>query len=180
MPTTKSIPVKDLVIDLSNFRTVKQTSELNAIKAMIAISPGHFWALTESLATDGYLPTDTVIVLKSGAKAATLLVKEGNRRVAAMKILLNLIETDDLGIPASTLAIIGSIDATWRAENSQLPCAVFEPADAALVDRIVTRAHGKGEKAGRDQWNPVARARHNRDVNKKSEAGLDLLEKVFG
>jgi hypothetical protein len=36
--------------------------------------------------------------------------------------------------------------------------------------------HAKGEKAGRDQWAAVAKARFNRDVKKQKEVGLDLLE----
>ncbi len=35
--------------------------------------------------------------------------------------------------------------------------------------------HGKEQDAGRANWNPVARARHNRDLEAK-EPGLDLLE----
>ncbi len=44
---------------------------------------------------------------------------------------------------------------------------------------MVSLAHAKGEKAARDPWNSVARARHNRDMKKVSEPGLDLLEKYL-
>jgi hypothetical protein len=48
-----------------------------------------------------------------------------------------------------------------------------------VVDRIVTRIHGKGDQAGRSGWTAVARARHNRDANHKPEPGLDLLERYL-
>jgi len=47
------------------------------------------------------------------------------------------------------------------------------------VDKIVTLTHGKAEQAGRDKWNAVARARHNRQKNHASEPALDLLERYL-
>jgi hypothetical protein len=64
MSKTTLLPVKDLVIDLYNFRTVAQKNELEATKAMISISPDYFWGLMESLLDDGYLPTENIIVLE--------------------------------------------------------------------------------------------------------------------
>lgn len=60
-----------------------------------------------------------------------------------------------------------------------MPCAVYQQNESAAVDRIVQLTHGKGEKAGRDPWSAVPRARHNRDRNGESEPGLDLLEKYL-
>lgn len=60
-----------------------------------------------------------------------------------------------------------------------MPCAIYDSGEAELVDKIVTLTHGKGEKAGRDKWNAIARARHNRDRNGVSEPALDLLEKYL-
>ena len=60
-----------------------------------------------------------------------------------------------------------------------MPCTIYDVGDAATVDKIVTLAHGKGEKAGRDQWNPVARARHNRSMSGATESALDFLEKYL-
>ena len=84
---SQSLPllVKDLDLDLKNFRTVVQPTESDAIQAMIAISPDRFWALMQSLLDDGYLPTENILVLDSGNG---YLVKEGNRRIAALKLAL--------------------------------------------------------------------------------------------
>lgn len=177
MPVTKQISVKDLSLDLANFRTVHQKSEQDALQAMIAVSPEYFWALMDSLLTDGYLPTENIIVLEQNSGA--LLVKEGNRRVAALKIIHGFLSVSSLDFPATILARIATLSAQWKSENLEVPCAVYPLKDATLVDKIVTLTHGKGEKAGRDQWNTVARARHNRDMNNGSEPALDLLEKYF-
>lgn len=69
MPETKAVAVKDLVLDLANYRTVPQPTESAAIAAMVSTSPDRFWALTESLLEDGYLPTESVIVLRGRGAA---------------------------------------------------------------------------------------------------------------
>lgn len=69
MPETKQVAVKDLTLDLANFRTVRQASETTALHAMISTSPDRFWALTDSLLQDGYLPTESIIVLRTRPRA---------------------------------------------------------------------------------------------------------------
>lgn len=103
-------------------------------------------------------------------------MKEGNRRVAALKLIHGLLDAGSVEIPEGIQRSIDDLDDAWAKENEEVPCVVYLPSESDIVDRIVTLAHGKGEKAGRDQWNAVARARHNRDAQGGSEPGLDLLE----
>jgi hypothetical protein len=177
MPTTGQTAVAKLTIDLNNFRTVAQETELAAVKAMISISPSFFWGLMESLLDDGYLPTENIIVLKTDD--GTQIVKEGNRRVASLKIALGYIAVADLDLPAGIKKRIATLSPEWLAANAVVPCSTYGAVDSALVDKIVTLTHGKGGKSGRATWSAVARARHNRDMNGASEAALDLLEKFF-
>jgi hypothetical protein len=177
MPETKQLPVKDLSLDLHNYRTVRQADEKSAVEAMSSASPDRFWALADSLIQDGYLPTESIIVLREGS--GRLIVREGNRRVAVLKLIHRFLPVTHLNVPDAIARRIGAISAEWLRNNDTVPCTIYESADAATVDRIVTLAHGKGEKAARDQWNAVARARHNRDANGASEPGLDLLEKYL-
>lgn len=177
MPQTKPIAVKALSLDFGNFRTVKQVDERSAIDAMISTSPDRFWALTGSLLDSGYLPTDNIIVLRNGPR--TLTVKEGNRRIAALKLIHKIQPLSAFDVPDDIANRIKGVTAGWRKENAEVPCAIYDVDDAVTVDKIVTLAHGKGEKAGRDQWNAVARARHNREINKATEPALDLLEKYL-
>lgn len=179
MPESRLVKVKDLSLDLANFRTVQQKDEKSAVEAMISTSPDRFWALAESILQDGYLPTETVIVLSDGGARPKLTVREGNRRVAVLKLFLGQLTIQRSLLPADFVEKSKNISSAWRKANEAVPCSIYEPKDAATVDRIVTLAHGKGEKAGRDQWNAVARARHSRDVNKEAEPALDLLEKYL-
>lgn len=106
-------------------------------------------------------------------------MKEGNRRVAALKLIHKVQSLAALDVPDAVADRIKAVTAAWRRANDTVPCTIYDVGDAATVDKIVTLAHGKGEKAGRDQWNPVARARHNRSMNGATESALDFLEKYL-
>jgi hypothetical protein len=161
-------------LDLHNYRTVHQSDEEHAINALIGIDPDRFWALMESLLDDGYSPTENIIVLEIGKQ---LVVKEGNRRIGSMKLILGL--HSSIEVPEHLQSRIDALPARWRNENLAVPCAVYAQSESPLVDRLVSRTHAKGEKAGRADWPTVARARYSRDQNNASEAGLDLLEKYL-
>lgn len=176
MPNTIASEVKNLSLDLHNFRTVIQPKEVDAIHALIAIDTDWFWALMESLLDSGYLPTENIIVLKNKSQ---LIVKEGNRRVAALKLIHGEIPSKPFDLPPNIQEKIANITADWKKLNKTVPTTIYELSEAAAVDKIVALTHGKGEKAGRAKWKAVARARHNRDMGKVSEPALDLLEKYF-
>lgn len=178
MPANERIPVKRLGLDLGNYRTLPQRSERQAVEAIIAINPDWFWALAESLLEDGYLPTENILVLRSTGKPA-LVVKEGNRRIAVLKLIHGQIPLTGLPVPSHIVEKISAVPTAWKRTNTSVPCVVYEASEVSTVNRIRSLTHGKGEKAGRDAWTPVARARHNRDENKASEPALDLLEKYL-
>ena len=179
MSTTKSTAVASLNLDLTNFRTVTQTDEDSAIRAIIAIKPDYFWPLLESLLDDGYMPNENIIVLTQDGPPSKFIVKEGNRRIAALKLALGQKNLANFSVPPPLMVKIGALSNAWKRENSKVPCAVYPSADGDKVERIVSLIHGKNEKAGRNQWQPVAKARHNRDIKRKSEPGLDLLEEYI-
>jgi len=173
MPKNTHEAVASLKLDLKNFRTVPQVDEEHAINALIGIEPEWFWALMESLLDDGYSPTENIIVLKDRA----LIVKEGNRRVAALKLIHGIYKNID--IPEHLQHRIASQSSQWKKQNRTVPCAIYEKTEEQHVDRLVSRTHAKGEKAGRADWTAVARARYARDQSKRLEPGLDLLEKYL-
>jgi len=174
MPKLGNVQVKELNLDLSNYRTVHQKSETNSIKSMIAISPDWFWSLMENIIDDGYYPTDNIIVLKSKDK---FIVKEGNRRIASLKIIYGQIK--GIEVPESIKSKIAKLDDVWKNKNDNIPCAIYQESEIETVKKLVSLIHAKGEKAGREKWTAVARTRYNRDEKNKKELGLDLLEKYL-
>jgi len=176
MPVTQPLAVKKLALDTHNFRTLAQADEISAIHALIAVEPDWFWALMESLIDDGYLPTENIIILEQRRKS---VVKEGNRRIAALKIIHGLVPIDDFSPPTHIVEKISALPASWKKANMEVPCTVYSAGEEAAADKVVTLTHGKGEKAGRVRWSAVARARHNREKSGVAEPALDLLEKFL-
>ena len=178
MPRVASLPIKQLQLDLRNFRTVPQANEEEAVDAMVSIRPGWFWALMESLLDSEYLPIENILVLEGVGSDGkpTFTVKEGNRRVAALKIAHGLLNRSHLEVPANIESELAVVSSGWRAETDEVPCIIYPASESDTVDRIVTLAHGKGQKAGRSNWTAVARARHSRDESGANEPALDLLE----
>ena len=178
MPRVDSLPINQLQLDLRNFRTVPQANEEEAVDAMVSIRPGWFWALMESLLDSEYLPIESILVLEDMGSdgKSTFTVKEGNRRVAALKIAHGLLDRSHLEVPANIESKLAGVSSGWRAETDELPCIIYPVSESDTVDRIVTLAHGKGQKAGRSNWTAVARARHSRDKSGATEPALDLLE----
>jgi len=155
MPTTDLLDVKILNLDLHNFRTVPQKDEARAVHAMVSMNPDSFWALTESLLADGYHPTENIIVLKENSNDLT--VKEGNRRIGALKIILGYISRSQLNVPSFVEGKIKGLPKEWKDDNGRVPCAVYEVSEVDVVDKIITLTHGKGEKAGRSKWKMLLR-----------------------
>lgn len=178
MSTIKMVPVTQLNLDLRNYRTVPQPDESSAIHAMIAIDPNYFWGLAQSLLDDDYQETENIVVIE-GAKGKSLVVKEGNRRTAILKLIHGIIPYGQFELPSDLIARIVGVDAQWKKTNRRVPCVIFAESEKVIVDRIVERTHAKGETAGRSKWPSVATARHNRDEKGASEPALDLLEKFL-
>lgn len=176
MATPAIHPVASLSLDLNNFRHLPQKTEAEAVKAIVAIDQDRFWALAKSLLDDGYHPTDNILLLKGGKGGKTLTVKEGNRRIGAIKLILGALKVKDLDIPANIQADIKGITKERKEDLKDVPCLEYEPTEIAVLDKVLTRIHGKGDKASRTEWTAVAKARQARVKDKASEPGLDLLE----
>ncbi|HJV19592.1 MAG TPA: hypothetical protein VJ552_06900 [Sediminibacterium sp.] len=176
MPSTSAQEVSKLKLDLKNYRTVPQKKEKDAIKAMITIKPDRFNAVIKSIIENGFLPTENIIVLKDGD---TLTVKEGNRRIAALKLIHGEYKVTDFDLPVDIISLIKGVDPTWKKDNLKIPCAIYSKSESEIAEKVVALAHGKGEQASRDKWTSVATARHNRDAKGIAEPALDLLEKYI-
>lgn len=175
----KPLNIANLTLDLANFRTTRQENEQDAVHAMMATDKERFLALLDSFLQYGLLPNENLVVIKSGeAEAEEYVVMEGNRRTAALKIILGQISTRTLPLPAELQQRIREVRRRRdsRARYETVLCAIFGQDELELVDQIVSITHGKGELSGRTPWNSVATARHNREKNDAVQLDLNLLE----
>ncbi len=124
--------------------------------------------------------TENIIVLEvDSGGAKKYVVKEGNRRIGALKLIHGIIRSGDMEMPDNIATEIKQKPKTWKNDNKSVPCAIYPSSDSKTVDRVVALTHGKGDKAGRDPWGAVARARHNRDMLEGNEPAIDLLEEYL-
>ncbi len=170
------LEISKLNLDLKNYRTTPQKTEIDAIKAMISIKPDKFFSLLDSILNDGYLQTENIIVLEINNEN---IVKEGNRRIACLKLIHQIYKLSDIDIPEDKIKQIQALTKEWLTDNLKVSCVIYDQTESAKAEKIVSLTHAKGESAGRDKWTSVATARHNRDENKKPEIALDLLEKYL-
>jgi hypothetical protein len=179
MPERTAKKAADLSLDLENFRMIPQANEVASLKGMIDVGPKEFWGLMESILSEGYTGEGNLIVLRDDDDPEKLVVKEGNRRLAVIKVARGLIALhEDAEVPSAVRRALARIPAEERADRKDIPVLIYPSEQADVVDRIVSRKHGKGGHAGRADWNSVPRARHNRTQGQK-EYGLDLLEKYI-
>ena len=177
MPKHQTLDVAKISLDLRNYRSTPQRNENASARAMAAVAPTKFRGLIKSILDDGYMPNENIIVLRDKTKG--LVVKEGNRRVACLKLIQGMIPIGPLDLPDDLVTEIGAKTKAWLSGNRKMSCFVYEPEEVKEVNAIVRRTHGKGQAAGRDDWASIARARHNREENGGSEPGLDLFEKYL-
>jgi hypothetical protein len=176
MPEQTSKRAIDLSLDLTNFRMTPQRGERATLHSMIAIDAKHFWGLVQSILNEGYTGEENLIVLRDAEDPTSLVVKEGNRRLAAIKFLRGMLTLDpDVSVPLGIQRSMARLTSSERADRKDVPVLVFPPEQAETVDHIVSRKHGKDRLDGRAGRDSVPKARHNR-AQGANEYWLDLLE----
>ena len=170
----ENLRITELSLDLSNFRTQPQLNEKDAIDTMISTSPDNYWSLFNSILEKGYFGVENLIVIRNNDK---YIVKEGNRRVSVLKIIYGLVP--DFNLEHFYLEKIKNLSQQWLDINNLLPCIVYESNEIDKVNEQISLIHGKAEKASRDTWKAIAKARFSRNINKKEELGLDLFDKYL-
>src|SRR5450755_2716340 len=84
---TRDFPVASLVLDEQNPRFVRTTrSTRESINALLAEAPAKLLALAQDIAREGVNPTELPVVVEEDDNNVVI---EGNRRIAALKLLLN-------------------------------------------------------------------------------------------
>lgn len=167
----KTIRITDLQLDTSNYRTGKQQDQREAIHALIEEQKNKLVRLAQDIIENGLSPLETILVTPVPDDKSRHTVIEGNRRVAAMK----LVTQPDL-----------AADTTWhnafkrlhKLLPGQLPkqvrCVVAPSKEEAFV--WIQRRHDTGLKgAGLESWSTIAQYRANA-ARGRSAPEFDVLE----
>ncbi|PCK23254.1 hypothetical protein [Rhodococcus qingshengii] len=93
--SSENFSVSDILLDLSNPRFEALNSERDALNALINDDPKKIYNLAEDILEYGLIPSELPIVQSSGSG---IVVLEGNRRFATLKLLRNPELSDDVKV----------------------------------------------------------------------------------
>src|SRR5208282_6080353 len=86
----RQLKIADLLLDLENPRISKAGGQNDALQKILEDQDAKLVALADSIIENGGLnPMDRLLVIKSPGNDGKYIVIEGNRRLAAIKILNN-------------------------------------------------------------------------------------------
>jgi hypothetical protein len=167
---TKTIGIASLMLDAQNPRHGVVQSQNEAIQAIITEQEGKLVTLARDIAEHGLSPLDRMLVIKAGRNYT---VVEGNRRIAAVKLLHN----PDLAEGTPLERAIKDIAAKASSRPDQIDCAIAPSRDAAR-HWMVLRHTGEQDGAGVVPWNAPASHRFFARPGSQVAKALAFLDDV--
>lgn len=181
----KSFLIKNLLLNIENYRFEPVSNQREALSTIAHDQGLKLVAIAEDILDRGTNPSDLPIVTPADGKEL-FRVLEGNRRVAALKIL------SSAGL-AGSLGLTNSIVKRWKALEDQvdgtipetLTCVVMAEEDAKEWIRL--KHTGENEGIGTVTWDGLAKHRFRGDssalqaidmVNQKGYLDQDTKDKL--
>lgn len=166
----RTVSIADLRLDGLNPRLEPTSGEREIIAALIAEQGDKLLNLADDIATHGLSPIDGVLVIQ-GPKSSYIVV-EGNRRVAALKLLANPNLTDRPAFADRFRAI-----ATGRTPPTSVPI-VLAPSRTDAKHWQDLRHAGEMEGRGTVRWNAEAVQRFRRTPGNDADRGIRFAEAI--
>lgn len=151
----QAVSVGNLLLDLSNYRIVKQTSQKATRDAIIAEQGRKLVKLADDIIKYGTNPFDLPMLVDAEDGYQNFIVVEGNRRLTAIQLMLD----PELakGTPIHKAFVKLNKD-HQDAIPKVLDCVIAPNKQAALL--WINRKHANGlDGAGTEHWSSMAKAR---------------------
>ena len=177
MPARK-VNVTDLLLDLENPRISRAASQEDALQKIIEDQDVKLAILAASIIEEGGLnPMDRMLVI-AGPAPGKFTVIEGNRRLAALKVLRTSSIMGTIEVRPNLQRRLGALAREFD-DASTAKLDVWLMADRAAASSWLRQRHtGENQGAGIVDWNGVAAARF-RGADPALQA-LDLVMKHGG
>jgi len=158
MPEIK-LKIADLVLDHDNPRITHSDGQQEALQKIVKDQKTKLVKLAQSIADKGLNPMDRLLVLRTHSKPERFIALEGNRRVAAFKLLTNPSVMSGLDMPEPMKKIIERIAEKFSKSKVE-PISCFELGSRQEGDYWLELRH-KGENQGMGivDWTSVASGR---------------------
>jgi hypothetical protein len=164
------LKVGALFLDLTNPRHEAVEAQDEAIESMIIEQGPKLRTLMEHIAEHGLSPVDRMMVVRENKKN---IVVEGNRRIAALKVLDNT----DLAKGTSLERAAIKISKERAVTVTKVDCAIADDRDEARP-WILIRHDGEAQGAGTVRWKPRQAERFNARPGSQSAKGSAFLDAV--
>lgn len=168
---TQSIPVGQLLLDLENPRYGEVHSQAEAMKAIIEHQGQKLVNLAEHIGMNGMNPADRPLVM---AKGKNFIVLEGNRRLAAIRLL----ERPELAAGTTWHAAFQKLAGEHEAPQT-VDCSVMADRDEARP-WILLRHAGESRGVGPVPWGVAERERFEPRPGTQAFLGLAFIDAAKG
>jgi hypothetical protein len=165
------LSIDELLLDEDNPRLGSVATQSQALEKIIELNPAHFRNMMLSIKDDGLDPGDSLYVIQ--ADHEDYVVLEGNRRLSALKVLLNPDILEGTGVSDAVKASLVRAAAGFdRAKVEPVRCVLFERREDAH-DWIFRRHTGAADGEGRITWGRLEIQRFSGD-----HSVLDIIDFV--
>ena len=168
----KSLKVDDVLLDVENPRISRSGGQREALQKIIEDQDIKLVALAESIADDGLNPMDRLLVIKAEGETGKWTVIEGNRRLAALKILSNPAVLTGIEVRPALQRRFEALAQGWDRSTARIDC--FELASRSDGAAWIKLRHtGENDGRGIVDWGGIASARFR--GNDPALQALDLV-----
>ncbi|WP_143748478.1 hypothetical protein [Mesorhizobium carmichaelinearum] len=168
-----SLRIEHLVLDTDNPRITHAAGQQEALQKVVRDQKTKLVRLAESIVEHGLSPIEKMMVLEVTEKPKRYIALEGNRRVAALKLLANPAVMTGLVIPAAMQKAIERLASVF--DKSKVEPFIAHETASREEGRywIQLRHNGEDEGRGVVAWKPIVAARY-RDKEPAIQA-LDMV-----
>jgi hypothetical protein len=166
---TALIPVGKLLLDTDNPRHEPVQSQRDAILALIATERQKLVVLANDIAENGLSPTDRLLVIPDGRN---FTVVEGNRRLAAIRLLNNPAIADHTAIAAAIKLVAKDATVPGAAD-----CSIVTDRDEA-EHWMILRHRGEAAGAGVVRWDTFASNRFSHKPGSQAAKAIRFLATI--
>lgn len=155
----KDLRIDQLLLDVANPRFEAVGGQREALQSVINDQGSKLAKLAQSIAERGLNPMDRLLVAPSKGAPSKFVVREGNRRIAALKILQNPDVLGTLDVPAPLARRLQTSAQDFDSKSlTRVPCFVIS-SDEEADYWIRLRHTGENEGVGVVDWNGIATSR---------------------
>lgn len=164
MTTKQTLNVAQLDLDVQNPRTKAEDNQTEALRSLLSVERDgeKVWELAHDICEAGMLdPGDRLYVIASETDDDRYVVLDGNRRLAALRLLSQpgLVDRDDIGLSQSMRNRFKRLQADFPNRwPLDIDAVIFDDRDAAK-HFIRLRHTGENLGAGRSAWSALQIAR---------------------